>query len=45
MGQWPTETAEEAAVRSRRGGRSGEGMKRREGGMGGDQHTVEGKVP
>ncbi len=46
VGWWPVDTAEEAAVRRRRGGRSGEGRKKRdEGGMGVKQHTVEGKVP
>lgn len=33
------DTAEEAAVRSRRGGRRREGRKKREAGMGGEQHT------
>lgn len=44
VGQWPVDTAEEAAVR-RRGKRRGGRRMDKLGGGGGEQHTVEGKVP
>lgn len=50
VGQWPVDTAEEAAVRRRRGRgrgkrRGGRRMDKLGGGGGGEQHTAEGKVP
>lgn len=39
VGRWPVDTAEEAAVRRRRGGRRGEVRKKREGGRAGRRAT------